>query len=104
MITGGRGLGARWCKYGTHRAARARRIEDTVNIGGFRCFVAFECFGVGEVVRVFGEEIVCANIVFADGLTHVVAAFFPPFSVSKQGLMGDFKWCSWFCFQFVCLE
>lgn len=51
----------------------------------------------------FGEEIVCANIVFADGLTHVCAAFFPPFSVSKQGLMGDFKWCSWFCFQFVCL-
>lgn len=54
----------------------------------------------GEVVRVFGEEIVCANIVFADGLTHVVAAFSPPISVSKQGLMGDFKWCSWFCFQF----
>lgn len=59
-------------------------------------------WGGGGVVRVFGEEIVCANIVFADGLTHVVAAFFPPISVSKQGLMGDFKWCSWFCFQFVC--
>lgn len=64
--------------------------------------LSFSSVGGWEVVRVFGEEIVCANIVFADGLTHVVAAFFLPFSVSKQGLMGDFKWCSWFCFQFVC--
>lgn len=39
----------------------------------------------GEVVRVFGEEIVCANIVFADGLTRVVAAFFPLFPFPNRG-------------------
>lgn len=88
MITGGRGLvGARWCKYGTHRAARAGGIEATVNTRGFRCFVAFE-WGGGEVVRVFGEEIVCANIVFAVGLTHVVAAFFSPFFRFQTGANG----------------
>lgn len=46
--------------------------------------------GGGEVVRVFGEEIVCANIVFADGLTHVVAAFFSPYFRFQTGANGQF--------------
>lgn len=44
----------------------------------------------GEVVRVFGEEIVCANIVFADGLTRVVAAFFSSFFRFQTGANGRF--------------
>lgn len=37
----------------------------------------------------FGEEIVCANIVFTDGLTHVCAAF-PPFFRFQTGANGRF--------------
>lgn len=59
----------------------SRRVRGLCQLSTLEAFVVLSLsrggvgVGGGMGVRVFGEEIVCANIVFADGLTHFGPAF-----------------------------